>query len=143
MMKNISKLIVVINWGLLVATAISFLILILGWFSLQCPCCCICRIDCEYTLKVSGALLTLWIASYQLAKYIDVETINSLAQLREMLNSEEKKKSIRRCSIPKTRSRFYLNCNLKILIGQWISPMPSFSIISGRSNWVRSWYGAE
>ena len=91
-MKNISKLIVVINWGLLVATAISFLILILGWFSLQCPCCCICRIDCEYTLKVSGALLTLWIASYQLAKYIDVETINSLAQLREMLNSEEKKK---------------------------------------------------
>lgn len=90
--ENISKLIVVINWGLLVATAISFLILILGWFSLQCPCCCICRIDCEYTLKVSGALLTLWIASYQLAKYIDVETINSLAQLREMLNSEEKKK---------------------------------------------------
>ena len=36
--------------------------------------------------------MTLWIASYQLAKYIDVETINSLAQLREMLNSEEKKK---------------------------------------------------
>ena len=38
-----------------------------------------------------GYTLTLFIASHNLAKYIDAETVNALARLREMLNSPEKK----------------------------------------------------
>ncbi|MEZ3441131.1 hypothetical protein [uncultured Alistipes sp.] len=43
-------------------------------------------------IKLLGCSLTIWIASYNLVKYLSVETVKALAKLREMLNSEEKKK---------------------------------------------------
>ena len=43
-------------------------------------------------ITLFGCVLTLWIACYNLKKYMDVETVNALATLRSMLNSEEKKK---------------------------------------------------
>ncbi len=42
-------------------------------------------------ITLFGCVLTLWIACYHLKKYMDVETVNALATLRRMLNSEEKK----------------------------------------------------
>ena len=43
-------------------------------------------------IKLSGYTLTLLIASYNLSKYLDIETANALSKLRKMLNSTEKKK---------------------------------------------------
>lgn len=43
-------------------------------------------------IKLLGCSLTIWIASYNLSRYLSVETVNALGRLREMLNSEEKKK---------------------------------------------------
>lgn len=51
------------------------------------------RFWANHTLVITlfGAVLTLWIASYNLKKYLDVETINALAELRKMLNSSTNK----------------------------------------------------
>ena len=43
-------------------------------------------------IKLLGFCLTLFVASHHLAKYLDVETVHALSKLREMLNSEAKKK---------------------------------------------------
>lgn len=39
-----------------------------------------------------GYTLTLFIASHNLSKYVDSETVNALARLRELLNTPEKKR---------------------------------------------------
>lgn len=48
----------------------------------------------EYTplIKAFGYTLTLYIASYNLSKYLDIETANALSKLRKLLNTDEKKK---------------------------------------------------
>lgn len=47
----------------------------------------------EYSQMITfgGCCLTLLIANYHLAKYLDVETVKALGKLREMLNTPEKK----------------------------------------------------
>lgn len=48
----------------------------------------------EYTplIKMFGCALTLCIASFNLSKYLDIETANALSELRRMMNSREKKR---------------------------------------------------
>lgn len=48
--------------------------------------------DYSPLIKLLGYSLTIGIASYNLERYLTVETVKALARLRKMLNSEEKKK---------------------------------------------------
>ena len=43
-------------------------------------------------IKALGYSVTLWIACYNLKRFIDIETVKALGDLREKLNSTEKKK---------------------------------------------------
>ena len=49
-------------------------------------------IDYKYIIQALGGCLTLFIVSYNLQRYIDVETIKALGDLRNKLNSKDKKK---------------------------------------------------
>ena len=49
-------------------------------------------IDYKYIIQALGGCLTLFIVSYNLQKYIDVETVKALGDLRNKLNSKDKKK---------------------------------------------------
>ena len=102
---DIGKIIKVINRGLLVMSL--FLFLCLGWIFVET------LLNNNWHLSISvdgiknmqifwgefsplivlfGSSLTLWLASSQLAKYINTETVNALGKLRQLLNSDEKKK---------------------------------------------------
>ena len=48
-------------------------------------------IEYKYIIQALGGCLTLFIVSYNLQKYIDIETVKALGDLRNKLNSEEKK----------------------------------------------------
>lgn len=45
----------------------------------------------EYLIKCLGGVLTLWVITYNLEKYIDVETVRLLGDLRKVLHTNEKK----------------------------------------------------
>lgn len=49
-------------------------------------------IDYKYIIQALGGCLTLFIVSYNLQKYIDVETVKALGDLRNKLNSDDKEK---------------------------------------------------
>ena len=49
-------------------------------------------IDYKYIIQSLGGCLTLFIVSYNLQKYIDVETVKALGDLRNKLNSDDKEK---------------------------------------------------
>ena len=49
-------------------------------------------LEYKYIIQAFGGCLTLFIVSYNLQKYIDVETIKALGDLRNKLNSKDKKK---------------------------------------------------
>lgn len=49
-------------------------------------------VEYKYIIQAFAGCLTLFIVSYNLQKYIDIETVKALGDLRNKLNSEEKKK---------------------------------------------------
>lgn len=49
-------------------------------------------LEYKYIIQAFGGCLTLFIVSYNLQKYIDVETVKALGDLRNKLNSKDKKK---------------------------------------------------
>lgn len=49
-------------------------------------------LEYKYIIHAFGGSLTLFIVSYNLQKYIDVETVKALGDLRSKLNCKEKKK---------------------------------------------------
>ena len=49
-------------------------------------------IDYKYIIQALGGCLTLFIVSYNLQKYIDVETVKALGDMRNKLNSDDKEK---------------------------------------------------
>lgn len=49
-------------------------------------------LEYKYIIQAFGGCLTLFIVSYNLQKYIDIETVKALGDLRDKLNSEDKKK---------------------------------------------------
>lgn len=49
-------------------------------------------LEYKYIIHAFGGSLTLFIVSYNLQKYIDVETVKALGDLRNKLNSEDKNK---------------------------------------------------
>lgn len=49
-------------------------------------------LEYKYIIQTFGGCLTLFIVSYNLQKYIDIETVKALGDLRDKLNSEDKKK---------------------------------------------------
>ena len=49
-------------------------------------------IDYKYIIQALGGCLTLFIVSYNLQKYIDVETVKALGDLRNKLNGDDKEK---------------------------------------------------
>lgn len=49
-------------------------------------------LEYKYIIQAFGGCLTLFIVSYNLQKYIDVETLKALGDLRNKLNSKDKKK---------------------------------------------------
>ena len=95
----------VINWGLLaflLFLSICFAIIVVqtwctdGW-QLQATINGIKDMFvfwADYTplIKMFGCILTLCIASFNLSKYLDIETANALSELRRMMNSREKKR---------------------------------------------------
>lgn len=46
----------------------------------------------KYVIQAFGGCLTMFIVSYNLQKYLDIETVKALGDLRDKLNSENKKK---------------------------------------------------
>lgn len=105
MRLDVNKIIKIVNWGLLALSL--FLFLCLAWIIVET------LLENNWHISISmdgiknmqnfwsefspliimfGSCLTLWIASSQLSKYINAETINALGKLRQMLNSDEKKK---------------------------------------------------
>lgn len=49
-------------------------------------------LEYKYIIQAFGGCLTLFIVSYNLQKYIDMETVKALGNLRDKLNGEEKVK---------------------------------------------------
>ena len=49
-------------------------------------------LEYKYIIQTFGGCLTLFIVSYNLQKYIDVETVKALGDLRNKLNSDDKTK---------------------------------------------------
>lgn len=46
----------------------------------------------KFMIKCLGAILSLWVIAFNLKKYIDVQTVQLLGDLRKMLNSDEKRR---------------------------------------------------
>lgn len=67
-------------------------------------------LDYKFWTETFGGCLTLWIISYNLKKFIDIETVKALGDLRTKLN-DEKKKEIHSYLLPECDKKPIISCN--------------------------------
>lgn len=89
-------------------TSIVLLILAIGsfiasfWFDKE-------WLDYKFWTETFGGCLTLWVISYNLKKFIDIETVKALGDLRTKLN-DEKKKEIHSYLLPECDKKPIISC---------------------------------
>ena len=92
--KSLNRFTDFLSRGLPVISVILVIWIVLLVVSPGIACCC--RFDFvtdpKYLLKCLGAILSLWVVAFNLKKYIDVQTVQLLGDLRKMLNSKEKRR---------------------------------------------------
>ncbi len=83
-----------ISYGLFIASVILAILAVLSIIFNLCPnndYICDVMLDYEFWAKSFGGCFTLWVIFYNLKKFIDVEAIKALGELREKLNNDTNK----------------------------------------------------
>lgn len=83
-----------VGYGLLIASVILAILAVLSIIFNLCPnndCTSDVLLDYGFWAKSFGGCFTLWVIFYNLKKFIDVEAVKALGELREKLNNEANK----------------------------------------------------
>lgn len=83
-----------VSHGLFIISVILAILAVLSIIFNLCPnndCICDVLLDYGFWAKSFGGCFTLWVIFYNLKKFIDVEAVKALGELREKLNNETNK----------------------------------------------------